>query len=86
MHAMADKEHDPGAAAETPTEPEFEVEDARLNKALKRNERERAGSPGAEFGHDQTYRPGYHQGGVRFGFFHDYDEPKPPKRKPGDKT
>lgn len=83
---MGDREHAPEAGAETSDDPGFEVEDARLNKALQRNARERAGSPGAEFGHDQTYRPGYHQGGVRFGFFHDYDEPSPLKPKPGDKT
>ncbi|THD62607.1 hypothetical protein [Phenylobacterium sp.] len=72
---MADHEHPDDAAAGTPDDVSFEVEDERLDKALKRKERERAGAPGAEFGHDQTYRPGYHQGGVRFGFFH-HDEPK----------
>jgi hypothetical protein len=82
---MADHEPTEEAAAPAPDEASFEVEDERLNKALKRNERERAGAPGAEFGHDQTYRPGYHQGGLRFGFFHD-DAPKAPaKDKSGGK-
>jgi hypothetical protein len=81
---MADHEPNPDAAADTPADAGFEVEDERLNKALKRNERARAGSPGAEFGHDQTYRPGYHQGGVRFGFFHDHDERR--KDKPDEKA
>lgn len=74
---MADREDPPAAGGE------FDAQDAKLDKALKRNDRDRAGSPGAEFGHDQTYRPGYHQGGVRFGFFHDNDEPKAPRATPG---
>jgi len=87
---MADEDKTPATEtdAETPADVGFEVEDERLSKALKRYDRTRAGAPGAEFGHDQTYRPGYHQGGVRFGFFHDHDKPdgdkpKPPEDEPG---
>lgn len=82
---MADRDDHPISDAETAADAGFEVEDERLEKALKRYDRARAGSKGAEFGHDQTYSPGYHQGGVRFGFFHDNEAPKPaapPKGKP----
>jgi hypothetical protein len=84
---MVDREHRPAGEAgpDAPADDGFEVEDERLNKALKRYDRTRAGSPGAEFGHDQTYRPGYHQGGVRFGFFHDADEKTAPADAPKDK-
>lgn len=47
----------------------FEAEDARLNAALERYERGRPRFGPAEYGHDENYRPGYHQGGTRFGFF-----------------
>jgi len=59
--------------------PDFEVEDARLGKALRHVERERAGRRGAEFGHDENYTPGIHEGGTRFGFFNGGDHPTPPK-------
>jgi len=74
---------DDQAAGVGPAEtPDFEVEDARLSKALRRIERERAGHRGAEFGHDENYTPGYHEGGVRFGFFSGKDHP-PPTKTPG---
>lgn len=47
----------------------FEAEDARLNAALEHYERNRPGFGGAEYGRDENYRPGYHRGGSRFGFF-----------------
>jgi hypothetical protein len=47
----------------------FEAHDARLDKELRRFDRVRAGSRGAEFPHDENYTPGYHEGGARFGFF-----------------
>jgi hypothetical protein len=58
-----------GAAARDPLrDPVFRAEDARLNAALERQERVR-GVRRPEYGHDQNYRPGYHEGGSRFGFF-----------------
>ena len=62
---------------EAPPETEalsFDAHDAQLNKALTRFDRERAGSRGAEFPHDETYAPGYHAGGARFGFFNGKDD------------
>jgi hypothetical protein len=53
----------------------FEDHDARLNRELRRFDRDRAGHLGAEFPHDESYAPGYHAGGVRFGFFSLKGEP-----------
>jgi hypothetical protein len=68
----------------------FAADDARLARELKRSDRERAGDRGAEYGHDQNYRPGYHEGGARFGFFNGKDDatPGPPAKppEPGDKA
>jgi len=50
-------------------DPGFQVEDARLGAALKRHERERSRTRPADYGHDGNFRPGYHEGGSRFGFF-----------------
>ena len=47
----------------------FEADDARLNADLDRYERTRPQLGPAQYGHDENYRPGYHQGGTRFGFF-----------------
>ncbi|MBS0333816.1 MAG: hypothetical protein JSS35_13700, partial [Proteobacteria bacterium] len=47
----------------------FEADDARLNDDLDRYERNRRRFGPAQYGHDENYRPGYHQGGTRFGFF-----------------
>jgi hypothetical protein len=47
----------------------FRAEDARLNADLHRYERSRGRPVRVEYGHDQNYRPGYHEGGSRFGFF-----------------
>ena len=58
----------PSPARPTGGDPGFRVEDARLNAALDRYERERGGRR-ADYGHDQNYLPGYHEGGSRFGFF-----------------
>lgn len=61
-----------------PDDPTFEAHDARLGKELRRFDRARAGSRGAEFPHDETYTPGYHEGGARFGFFNGKaDAPSP---------
>lgn len=51
------------------SDPGFRAEDARLDAALNRQERERGRMRRPEYGHDQNYRPGYHEGGSRFGFF-----------------
>jgi hypothetical protein len=61
--------------------PTFEAHDARLDRELRRFDRIRAGSKGAEFGHDETYVPGYHQGGTRFGFFNLRSPAKPDPKK-----
>jgi hypothetical protein len=50
-------------------DPVFEAEDRRLEAELRRHERERGRTRSPEYGHDQNYRPGYHEGGTRFGFF-----------------
>lgn len=47
----------------------FEADDERLRAELERYERTRGRFGPAEFGHDENYRPGYHLGGTRFGFF-----------------
>lgn len=62
----------------------FAADDAHLRRELERAERERAGDPGAEFDHDQNYRPGYHEGGARFGFFNSKDDatPEEPAQRP----
>lgn len=44
------------------------ADDARLSAELGRFERSR-GMRRADYGHDENYRPGYHEGGTRFGFF-----------------
>lgn len=49
-------------------DPRARREDARLTSDLRRFERAR-GSRRPDFGHDENYRPGYHEGGTRFGFF-----------------
>jgi hypothetical protein len=75
----ADQSGTPDPAADD----SFEAHDARLNKELRRFDRARAGSPGAEVPHDENYAPGYHDGGVRFGFFSGKDTPE--GKKPGGK-
>ena len=61
-----------------------------LAKELRRFDRVRAGSRGAEFPHDEAYTPGYHEGGARFGFFNGKDDAQSPvhpaPRKPEGKT
>jgi len=67
----------------------FEDHDARLDRELRRFDRIRAGSRGAEFPHDENYTPGYHEGGARFGFFNgkpDAASPAQPEPKPDDET
>jgi hypothetical protein len=49
-------------------DPRARREDARLTDDLRRFERAR-GPRRPDFGHDENYRPGYHEGGTRFGFF-----------------
>jgi hypothetical protein len=67
----------------------FEADDARLNAELDRYERTRSRFGPEEYGHDENYRPGYHLGGTRFGFFggpHDADHgprPQPTDYGPG---
>lgn len=46
----------------------FRAEDGRLSADMKRYNA-RFGGVRVEYGHDQNYRPGYHAGGSRFGFF-----------------
>jgi hypothetical protein len=43
-------------------------DDARLTAEFSRFDRTR-GPRRPDFGHDENYRPGYHEGGTRFGFF-----------------
>jgi hypothetical protein len=76
-----------GGDPKTPEDASFEANDTRLNKELGRFDRARAGSKGAEYGHDENYAPGYHEGGARFGFFNNQGEPKTPAPGPakGDK-
>jgi hypothetical protein len=87
IKAMTDRTDDKAVGGGDPTSPSdetFEARDARLNKEMSGFDRARAGSKGAEFPHDETYTPGYHQGGTRFGFFNGRDEPKaPPKDDKG---
>jgi hypothetical protein len=69
---MPDRTDKPLVGGGDPKPPEdatFDAHDARLNRELDRFRRLRAGSKGAEFPHDESYTPGYHQGGTRFGFF-----------------
>ena len=49
-------------------DPRARREDARLTGELGRFDRAR-GPRRPDFGHDENYRPGYHAGGTRFGFF-----------------
>jgi hypothetical protein len=65
----------------TTDDPSFDAHDARLDRELRRFDRMRAGSKGAEFGHDETYVPGYHEGGTRFGFFNLRSPAKPDPKK-----
>ncbi|MGZ3377249.1 MAG: hypothetical protein ACXU8S_11680 [Phenylobacterium sp.] len=58
----------------------FDASDAKLNQRMSGFDRERAGSKGAEFPHDENYKPGYHEGGTRFGFFNGRDDAKAPKK------
>jgi hypothetical protein len=46
----------------------FRGEDAHLSAEMKRYNA-RFGPVHVDYGHDQNYRPGYHEGGSRFGFF-----------------
>jgi hypothetical protein len=46
----------------------FHGEDERLGADIKRYGA-RYGPAHVDYGHDQNYRPGYHEGGSRFGFF-----------------
>jgi hypothetical protein len=48
--------------------PSASSEGAQLDDALKRYDT-RYGRVHVDYGHDQNYRPGYHEGGSRFGFF-----------------
>jgi len=70
----------PGPEGRAFSDPAFRAEDARLNAALDRHDRERGRARRPDYGHDQNYRPGYHEGGSRFGFFglgrddHDIDQ------------
>ena len=50
------------------SDPRARAEDARLTADLRRFERSR-GLRRPDYGHDENYRPGYHEGGTRFGFF-----------------
>lgn len=63
--------HDPQAGRQPGRDEahSFEAEDARLNRDLDRYERERRRFGPEQYGHDENYRPGYHMGGTRFGFF-----------------
>jgi hypothetical protein len=67
------KPADPGKpdAAQDAADTSFEAHDARLAAELRHYGRTHAGSRGFEYGHDESYSPGYHEGGVRFGFFND---------------
>ena len=65
-----------GAEGRSFNDPQFRAQDARLRSELSQYERERRRVRN-EFGHDQNYRPGYHEGGTRFGFFHDFDNRRP---------
>ncbi|MFI4966784.1 MAG: hypothetical protein ACHP9T_15630 [Caulobacterales bacterium] len=47
----------------------FRADQARLNADLNRYDRQRGRPVRVQYGHDQNYRPGYHEGGSRFGFF-----------------
>jgi hypothetical protein len=49
-------------------DPGFRAEDRRLTTDIARY-RTRFGPAHVDYGHDQNYRPGYHEGGTRFGFF-----------------
>ena len=52
----------------------FVADDARLGAELDQYDRQRRfGRP--EYTHEQNYRPGYHEGGARFGFFGPPAEP-----------
>ncbi len=75
---------EPGADGDPklPDDETFEARDARLAKEMSGFDRERAGSKGAEFPHDENYKPGYHEGGTRFGFFNGKDDSKTPPKKP----
>ena len=74
--------------APAPAEPIFEVDSPpedgvlRLARELRRFDRARAGARGAEFPHDESYAPGYHEGGTRFGFFSGNDETESPSNTP----
>jgi len=59
----------PAPQGRTFDDPGFRAEDARLNAALNRQDREPGRIRQPDYGHDQNYRPGYHEGGSRFGFF-----------------
>lgn len=65
--------HDPqierGAQDEHRETRSFETDEERLNAELERYERSRRRFGPAEYDHDENYRPGYHLGGSRFGFF-----------------
>jgi hypothetical protein len=75
--AAKPSESEAAAEADTRNTESFEAHDARLAAELKRYGQARAGSRGFEFGHDESYQPGYHDGGVRFGFFNEKDALKP---------
>ena len=65
-------------------DPGFRAEDARLNAELNRYDRQRGRPARVEYGHDQNYRPGYHAGGSRFGFFGLGHDPEPRPRNASD--
>jgi hypothetical protein len=83
---MADQPEDQAGDGGDPKKPDatpaFDAQDKNLNEELAAVDRARAGSKGAEYGHDETYAPGYHQGGTRFGFFDGHDSAKPPAPGP----
>jgi hypothetical protein len=58
-------------------DPIFRSEDAHLKADLSRYAREQNRIAPPEYGHDQNYRPGYHEGGSRFGFFRSDDYRRP---------
>jgi hypothetical protein len=62
----------------------FRAEDAHL-KADLRSFGAHWGRTHLDYGHDQNYRPGYHEGGTRFGFFRgqEYDVEGGPARRQG---
>jgi hypothetical protein len=85
IEAMTDRTDKPVVGGGDPKPSDdltFDAHDARLNRELDRFGRMRAGCKGEEFPHDESYTPGYHQGGTRFGFFNSGANVKPPAAMP----